>query len=128
MSHAQKLLIAARITAVLSLAAVLVLFATGGQLVQNYSGLDIHGMAAIGLHITTGLLALALVLRAALTRTGIWAAAAAVALFGISFAQAALGDYTTLANHVIGSVVTTVLCTWLTAWSFARRNSTAIDS
>ncbi|WP_211090625.1 hypothetical protein [Nesterenkonia sedimenti] len=128
MSHAQKLLIAARITAVLSVAAVVVLFATGGQLVQNYSGIDIHGAAAIGLHITTGLLALTLVLRAVLTRTGIWAAAAAMVLFGISFVQAELGDYSTLANHVLGSVITTVLCTWLTAWSFARRNSPAIDS
>lgn len=115
MSRAQLLLIAARCAVVLSLASLAGLFLTAGQLVDSGDGLDLHGTAAVVLHITTGLLALLLVVRAVLTRTGVWAAATAVVLFALTFFQAALGSPLTVDAHVAGSLAAVVLCTWLCA-------------
>lgn len=120
MSRAHLLLIAARCVVVLSLASLGGLFVSAGQVVDSGAGLDLHGTAAVALHVTTGLLAALLVLRAAVTRTGVWAAAAGVVLFGLTFLQAALGGPQTVDVHVVGSLAAVVLCTWLCAWTFAR--------
>lgn len=123
MSRARLLLIAARCAVVLSLASLAGLFLTAGQLVDSGDGLGLHGTAAVVLHITTGLLALLLVLRAVLTRTGVWAAAIAVVLFALTFFQAALGSPLAVDAHVAGSLAAVVLCTWLCAWTFARHGT-----
>lgn len=123
MGHAQKLLGFARAAALLSLTAVAVLFISAGQLVQHTQGLDVHGSAAIALHISTGVLAVGLVVRSVLARSGGWAGAWAVVLFVLSFAQAALGSYMNLAEHIAGSLVIAVLCAWLAAWCFTRRGA-----
>lgn len=124
MSRGHRLLIAARCAVVLSLASLGGLFLSAGQVVKNGVGLDLHGSAALALHVTTGLLAGLLLVRAALTRTGVWAAMTAVVLFGLTFLQAALGGPGTVDVHVVGSLAAVVLCTWLCAWAFARHDTT----
>lgn len=123
MDLGKTLLITARIAALLNLAALSVLFISAGQLVQHTQGLDLHGLGAIALHVFTGLLALALVIRAVLTRTGGWPAAGAGALFAMTFVQASLGSYLTLDAHIAGSLVAAVLCTWLSVWTFTPQRA-----
>lgn len=124
MSRAYLLLIAARCAVVLSLASLGGLFVSAGQVVDSGAGLDLHGTAAVALHVTTGLLAVLLALRAAVAPSGVWAAVAAVVLFGLTFLQAAMGGPQTVDIHVAGSLAAVVLCTWLCAWTFARRGPT----
>lgn len=125
MSRGHSLLIAARCAVVLSLASLGGLFLSAGQVVKDGVGLDLHGTAALALHVTTGLLAGLLLVRAVLTRTGAWAAMTAVVLFGLTFLQAALGGPRTVDVHVAGSLAAVVLCTWLCAWAFARHGITS---
>lgn len=117
-SHSQKLLIAARILALISLANIVVLFVSGGFIVEESRGLGIHGFGGIIIHVFTGLLAVSLGLRAWLDNAGVWAAAGAVILFALTFPQAALGSEMTMALHISGSLVLTLLAAWLTAWTF----------
>ncbi len=119
----RRLLLAARVAAILTLGTVATLFSSAGVLVQDGTGLNIHGTAALTIHILTGLLALTLAVRAWVSRVGLWAAVAAVVVFGLTFAQAVLGSRTTLAFHIGGSLVIAVTCTWLTAWTFRPRRS-----
>ncbi|MGJ9425955.1 hypothetical protein ACHABX_08955 [Nesterenkonia halotolerans] len=121
MSFSPALLIAARCLALANFLALGVLFASAGLYVQDFRGLDVHGMAAIGLHITSGALALALILRAWLTRTGLVAAVTAVLLFGLTFLQALLGSSMTLAFHLSGALILTAMATWLIVWAFSRQ-------
>ncbi|ROR72510.1 hypothetical protein [Bogoriella caseilytica] len=120
-----SLLLAARIAAILTLAFVGVLFVSAGLLVQEARGLDVHGIGAIAIHVSSGLLAALLTVRAWRTGSGRTAAGVAIVLFGATFAQAALGDYLTLALHVVGALVVTVLATGLAVWAFTSPNRTA---
>lgn len=113
-----SLMLIARIAAILTLAAVTVLFASAGLLVQEARGLDVHGAGAIAIHVFSGLLAVLLAVRAWRTRSGLPAAVVAIALFGLTFAQAALGSYLTMALHVVGALIVTVLAAWLAHWTF----------
>lgn len=120
MFSSPALLIAARCLALANLVALGFLFASAGLYVQDFRGLDVHGVAAVGLHITSGGLALALVLRAWVTKTGLVPAVTAVLLFGLTFLQALVGSAMTLTLHLSGALVLTVMATWLTAWAFSR--------
>lgn len=119
------LLLLARVVAVATLAAVAVLFASAGVLVQDGTGLGVHGGAALTIHILTGLLTVALAVLARVRRPGIWAAVAAAAVFGLTFVQASLGSSATLAFHIGGSLVIAATCTWLTAWTLRPQPSSA---
>ncbi|MGJ9407445.1 hypothetical protein ACHABQ_14120 [Nesterenkonia aurantiaca] len=126
----QSLLIAARCLCLAQLATLGFLFASAGLIVQDFRGLGAHGLAAIGIHITSGFLAVTLILFARLTKTGLMPAITAVALFGLTFLQALLGSAMTLPQHVSGALVLTVMATWLTAWAFSaqRRSHTPRSS
>lgn len=115
------LLLAARCLALANLVALGVLFASAGLYVQDFRGLNVHGMAAIGIHITSGALALVLTLRARVTKTGLVPAIGAVALFVLTFLQALVGGPMTLTFHVSGALVLTVMATWVTIWAFSRQ-------
>ncbi|MGJ9424621.1 hypothetical protein ACHABX_02110 [Nesterenkonia halotolerans] len=114
-------ILVARIFCVMNLGALSVLFASAGLVVQNFRGLDVHGFGAIGIHVTSGLLAATLVLLAWSSRTGAVPAALAVAMCGFTFLQAWWGSAATLVFHLSGALVLSVISTWLTAWAFSSR-------
>ena len=114
-------LTASRCLAALTVAVVVILFVTAGALIQAHQFEDVHGAAAIALHVSTGALAVALAGLAWQRRTGWWAAGLAAALFAFTFVQAYLGDGTTLAAHVPGALLVTATSISLTCWLFGRR-------
>ncbi|WNG86460.1 hypothetical protein C6A87_021850 [Mycobacterium sp. ITM-2016-00317] len=113
-------LLASRVFAVLTVAVVVVLFGTAGRLVQAHQLEDIHGAAAIALHIASGGLLVALVGLAYERRRGWWAAALAGALLVFTFVQAALGEGATLTLHIPGALAVSAATFWLTAWLLAN--------
>lgn len=122
------MLLAARCFAALTLAVVAALFVTAGELVQAGNLLEVHGAAAIALHVTTGLLTLTLAALARQRSQGWGAAAVALALFAYSFLQAYLGEGPTLALHVPGALLVAMASGWLVFWLFARQRSAASAS
>lgn len=106
--------------ALITLGNVAVLFVSAGSIVEDSSGLGVHGFGGIIIHVFTGLLAISLSVRAWLTRSGALQAGLAVILFGLTFPQAALGSYMTMAMHVSGALIVTLLAAWLTAWTFLQ--------
>lgn len=111
-------------TTVLSVLVLLAQYLTAGQLLTGGEGVEeLHGAGAIALHVVQGLVVVAAFLVQRATRGPVWPTALAVVSFLIGFAQAWTGDHTSLAVHVPGAVVTTVVTVWLAAWSFsgARR-------
>ncbi|MCH8560735.1 hypothetical protein [Nesterenkonia sp. DZ6] len=123
MFSSPALLRAARGLALANFVALGLLFASAGLYVQDFRGLDVHGVAAVGLHITSGALALALVLRAWGTKTGLIPAVTAVLLFVLTFLQALVGSAMTLTLHFSGALVLAAMATWLIAWAFSRERS-----
>lgn len=117
-----RLRLVATCLAVVNVAVVTVLFLTAGKLVQEGQLEDVHGYAAIALHVSSGALSLALLALAWRTKTGAWAAGFAVVLFVYSFLQAYLGKGMTLYLHIPGALLVAALSIWLTAWLFARRS------
>jgi hypothetical protein len=115
------LLNVARVFAVLNVAVVIVLFLTAGKLIQEGLLLDVHGYAAIALHVSSGVLTLALLAFAWRTKRGWWAAGLAAVLFAYSFLQAYLGKGFTLYLHIPGALLVAALSIWVTAWLFDRR-------
>ena len=100
----------------LATVAVVVLFGTAGALVQLGELKDVHGSAAIALHVVTGGLTVALAGLAYSRQRGWWAAVVAGVIFAFSFLQAALGEGTTLRLHVPGSLLIVAGTVWLTVW------------
>ncbi|CAN5278338.1 hypothetical protein BH11ACT7_BH11ACT7_14450 [soil metagenome] len=113
-------LIVSRVLAVVNVAVVTVLFLTAGKVVQEGQLLDVHGSAAIALHVSSGLLTLALVGLAREAHARWWAPACAFVLFGYSFVQAYLGEGMTLYMHIPGALLVAALSVWLAAWLFLR--------
>jgi len=110
---------AVQATALLSVLALLWLFATAGRVLSGSDAIGAHGAGAIALHVTTFLLLIATLLHA---RAGgpRWPVAVSAAVFAASFVQAALGDAGNLAAHVPGALVLTLGTTWVTAWAIRR--------
>ncbi|TNM59951.1 hypothetical protein FHN55_19280 [Streptomyces sp. NP160] len=109
---------------VLSVLVVLAQFVTAGQLLSGGRGAEgLHAGGAIALHVVQGLVVVAALLLQRATRGPVWPTALAVLSFAVGFAQAWTGDHASLAVHVPGAVITTVVTVWLTAWAFsgARR-------
>lgn len=111
-------LITARVFALATIAVIVVLFGTAGTLVQAGELEDIHGGAAIVLHVVSGGLMVALAGLAYSRRRGWWATVVAGVIFVYSFVQAALGEGATLRYHVPGSLVVVAGTIWLTVWLF----------
>lgn len=109
-------LITARAFALATVAVIVVLFGTAGTLVQAGELKDVHGAAAIVLHVVTGGLMVALAGLAYSRRRGWWTVVVAAVIFMYSFIQAALGEGATLRIHVPGSLVIVIGAVWLTAW------------
>jgi hypothetical protein len=109
-------LITSRFFALATVAVVIVLFGTAGALVQAGELKNIHGAAAIVLHVVTGGLMVALAGLAYSRQRGWWAAVVAGVIFAFSFVQAALGEGATLGLHVPGSLVIVSGTIWLTVW------------
>ena len=100
-------------------------FATAGPMVPpgNYRGtLELHAVGAIVLHVLTGLVAAAVLLLWRTGRASVGLAALAVVVFGLTFAQAALGDDATMWLHVPGAMILTIGAVWLLTWSFLERD------
>ncbi len=115
-TSSRPFLITARFFALATVAVVVVLFGTAGALVQAGELKNIHGAAAIVLHVVTGGLMVALAGLAYSRQRGWWAAAVAGVIFAFSFVQAALGEGPTLGVHVPGSLVIVAGTIWLTVW------------
>ncbi len=111
---------ASRGLAALTVAVVAVLFITAGELVQSNQLEDVHGTAAIALHVVSGALAISMLGLARQRRSGWWAAGLATALFGYSFAQAYLGEGPTLAIHIPGALLAAAAPIALCCWLFTR--------
>lgn len=114
-------LLLSRIFAVLTVLVVLGSFVTAGLLIQEARALDVHGAAAIALHVTTGLLALSLAGLAMRQRSHWWAPGLAFVLFAYSFLQAWLGKGMTIYLHIPGALLVSVAAVWLTAWVFTAK-------
>ncbi len=114
---------ASRGLAVLTVAVVAVLFVTAGQLVQSHRLENVHGVAAIALHVVSGALAITLLGLARQRGSGWWVAGLASVLFAFSFVQAYLGKGYTLAIHIPGALLLTVGSIWLACWIFAQRET-----
>ncbi|MBB2991120.1 peptidoglycan/LPS O-acetylase OafA/YrhL [Mycolicibacterium iranicum] len=112
-------LLTSRIFALLTVAVVVVLFGTAGALVQAGDLENVHGTAAIVLHVATGGLMVALAGLAYTRRRGWWSAVLAFVVFAFTFIQASLGEGATLNLHVPGSLVIVAATIWLTAWLFS---------
>jgi len=109
-------LFTARAFTLATVAVVIVLFVTAGKLVSAGELKEVHGIAAIVLHVVTGGLTVALAGLAYSRGRGWWAAVVAAAIFAYSFLQAALGEGSTLAYHVPGSLLIVTGTIWLTVW------------
>ncbi|GAA1104188.1 hypothetical protein [Nesterenkonia jeotgali] len=123
MDLSQKLLVAARVTALIHVAVVILLFVSAGFLVEESRALGVHGFGAIALHVTSGVLALNLLVLAWRAKTGGVAAAVSVALFALTFLQASLGSALDIAMHISGSVVLTLMAASLASWTFSTKLS-----
>lgn len=115
------LLVLVRGLCLMNLGALGLLFVSAGFYIQDFRGLDVHGLGALALHVTSGVLTVALLLLAKAAKTGLVPTLLAVATFGLSFLQAAIGSSMTLAWHVGGALLLTVMLTWVTAWAFSSR-------
>lgn len=121
-------LLTARGFAVTTVVVVIGLFGTAGALVQAGELKDVHGAAAIILHVATGGLMVALAGLAYSRRRGWWTAVVAGAIFIFSFIQAALGEGRTLGIHVPGSLLIVAGTVWLTAWLFSPATADSRDA
>lgn len=113
-------------TTALSVLVLLAQYLTAGQLLTGSEGVEeLHAGGAIALHVVQGLVVVAAFLLQRATRGPAWPTGLAVLSFLIGFAQAWTGDHTSLAIHVPGAVITTVVTVWLAAWAFtgARRSA-----
>jgi hypothetical protein len=116
-------LICSRCLAIATVVVVAVLFVTAGALIQAGEFRDIHGGAAIALHVVTGVLTVTLAGLARQRRYGWPAMAVSLGLFVFSFVQAYLGKSHTLGVHVPGALLATAASIWLACWLFARPRS-----
>lgn len=118
-TSARSFLVTSRGFALATVAVLIVSFVTAGELVQLHGLEDIHGGAAIALHVVTGGLTAALAGLAYSRRRGWWTAVVAGLAFIYSFIQAALGEGDLLKFHIPGALLLVVAVVWLTAWLFS---------
>ncbi|MCK0175358.1 hypothetical protein [Mycolicibacterium sp. F2034L] len=114
-------LLAARFFAVATVFVVVVSFGTAGVLVQEGRAEDIHGYAAIALHVVTAGLLVSLGGFVYARRRHWWTAIVAALLLMYTFIQARLGDGATLDLHIPGALLVAIASVWLTAWLFTAR-------
>jgi hypothetical protein len=115
-----SLLRALRVLALLTVLVLLTQGATAGLLFPPATpgSLEWHGVGAIGLHVVTGLTAIAAFLHWGTTGGSPVPPALAVAVFALTFLQAWLGQATTLWAHVPGALALMLAGTWVLAWAW----------
>lgn len=112
-------LTAARLFAVLTLLVVCVSFGTAGVLVQRGQAEELHGYAAIGLHVATAGLTVGLAGLVYERRRHWWSVVVAGLLLIYTFIQAALGEGMLLYLHIPGALLVAASAMLLTVWLFA---------
>ena len=117
--NTRPFLLASRVFAVATSAVIVMSFGTAGVLVQTGELKDIHGAAAIVLHVVSGGLFVALAGLAYTRRRDWWATALAGLVFVYTFIQAALGESATLGVHIAGSLVIVFGTIFVTSWLFS---------
>jgi hypothetical protein len=113
---------AARLFAVLTLLVVCVSFGTAGVLIQRGQAEEVHGYAAIALHIATAGLTVGLAGFVYEQRRHWWTVVVAALLLIYTFVQAALGEGASLYLHVPGALLVAAATVWLTAWLFTSKS------
>lgn len=108
----------ARVFAVLSVLVVCVSFTTAGFLVGRGEAKDIHGYAAIALHVATAGLTVGLAGFVYERRRHWWAVVVAALLLIYTFIQAALGEGSSLYLHIPGALLVAATTVFLTVWLF----------
>ena len=115
---------ALRALRVASTAAVVIIVlqgVTAGEILsRSRIAVTLHFGGAFAVHICTGLTALAAFLLARRRQVSWWPTGIAVAVFVVSFAQAAFGDLGLLAVHVPLAMLLLVGAVVVMAWSYAR--------
>ncbi len=119
---------ALQVTALLSVINLAWQFVTAGQLFPRGGPVELHAAGAIALHVLTGLAAIAAALHWRTTRGAWWPTALAAVVFVLSFVQANVGGYSTLAIHIPGALVLTGGAVWITAWAFTRAPRRSVDA
>lgn len=114
---AQRATRAVQALAALTLLNLLYQFVTAGQLFPHGGPERAHALGAVGLHVLSGLTALAVYLRYRVLKGQVWPVVLAAVVFVATFVQAATGGRDSLAVHVPGALVLTVGAVWLTAWA-----------
>ena len=120
-SAAPAVLTALRVTASLTVLALLFQFVTAGGFVGRPGGEaaeGAHATGAIVLHVVSGLTVL---VAAVLWRAGaaLWPTVLAAVVFVLTFVQAYVGSHGPLSVHVPGAMVLTIGAVVVAAWSFA---------
>ncbi|MGY1711538.1 hypothetical protein ACI8AC_18725 [Geodermatophilus sp. SYSU D00758] len=92
-------------------------FVTAGRMLGGADVLTGHGVGAVALHVSTGLLLAAAALHGRATGTW-WPAVVSGAVFLLTFVQAAIGSAGDMAVHVPLALLLAVGTAWVTAWAF----------
>ena len=115
---------ALRALRVASTAAVVIIVlqgVTAGEILSRSRVAEtLHFGGAFVVHLCTGLTALAAFLLARRRRVSWWPTGIAVAVFVVSFAQAAFGEFGVLSVHVPLAMLLLVGSVVVMAWSYAR--------
>jgi uncharacterized membrane protein len=112
---------ALRIAATAAVVVIVLQGVTAGEILSRSRVAEtLHFAGAFAVHICTGLTALAAFLLARRRRASWWPTGIAVAVFVVSFVQAALGDLGVLSVHVPLAMLLLVGSAVVMAWSYAR--------
>jgi hypothetical protein len=113
------LVTALRVTSVLAVLIIVVQGVTAGEiLARSRTAEMLHSLGAYGVHVFTGLAAIAAVLVVRAVGARPWPAVLAALVFVVGFVQAALGSGGVMAVHVPLAMVLLVGSVWVAAWSF----------
>ena len=112
---------ALRVVATLSVLFIIVQGVTAGEILSRSRVAEtLHFGGAFVVHICTGLTAVAAFLLARRRRVSWWPTGIAVAVFVVSFAEAAFGEFGVLSVHVPLAMLLLVGSVVVMAWSFTR--------
>lgn len=125
---AGRWLLVCRIIASLTVVVVIGSFTTAGLLMQGNDAKEVHGAAAIALHVFSGVLCLCLAGLASRERRHWWAVGVSFLVFAYSFLQAYWGEDGTLSLHIPGAFFVAAAVVGLTVWLFAAGQRPLIGS
>jgi uncharacterized membrane protein len=110
-----------RVAATAAVVVIVLQGVTAGEILSRSRIAEtLHFGGAFAVHICTGLTALAAFLLARRRQVSWWPTGIAVAVFVVSFAQAAFGEFGLLSVHVPLAMLLLVGSAVVMAWSYAR--------